>query len=552
MSLENQVTRVSIGMKDTLKTLINKLGGNVTDELIDQYPELAASLDQVDTALSNKAPAGYGLGDVGKQVTDLNDAQESGFYSAIGAANIPTGIVSSQYASVLVLCSQKDRVTQIYFQDVTGGTGAIAVRRLNGDGWSEWEYVNPPMRAGVTYCTTERYKEKAVYKKMDTSGVIWWSTDQTTWNMEADRVGAASKNYVISRGENLITNGSALLGDNTNFSKFTFDGSDTYGAGGCFVSSDNTASSSHLILTDEYMPVDISKAYDFSYYIKTSSSSAKYYSFLDMFDIDKNEIKYDHVTWVSGTTTTLASELKKGDTTVILTSVSNWIDSQYDHQRGFIFWNYTNSFGYQYPIETYSRNKYANQWANGTNAINTSTNTITLSSAWSGPTYPAGTSVSQCTSGSTYVYLDAGTTKTANTWVKQRFTMLPSQFRDGTAFVKCGWLMNYFNSGGSDVTTKLSTVSVTCQSNIPIMQTVTLTSANWNSSAKTQTITVPGVLANETKQLITPAPALASQAAYYEAVILCTGQAADKLTFTAKKVPTDDLTVYVTIQEVGA
>ena len=60
------------------------------------------------------------------------------------------------------------------------------------------------------------------------------------------------------------------------------------------------------------------------------------------------------------------------------------------------------------------------------------------------------------------------------------------------------------------------------------------------------------MLADETKQLITPTPALASQAAYYDAVILCTGQAADKLTFTAKKVPTDDLTVYVTIQEVGA
>lgn len=78
----------------------------------------------------------------------------------------------------------------------------------------------------------------------------------------------------------------------------------------------------------------------------------------------------------------------------------------------------------------------------------------------------------------------------------------------------------------------------------------TLSAAGWHNSL--QTITVSGVLADETKQLITPTPALASQAAYYDAVILCTGQAADKLTFTAKKVPTNDLTVYVTIQEVGA
>ena len=81
---------------------------------------------------------------------------------------------------------------------------------------------------------------------------------------------------------------------------------------------------------------------------------------------------------------------------------------------------------------------------------------------------------------------------------------------------------------------------------------VTLTASGWDSSAKTQTVTVSGVLADETKQLITPTPALASQAAYYDAVILCTGQAANKLTFTAKKVPTANLTVYVTIQEVGA
>ena len=85
-----------------------------------------------------------------------------------------------------------------------------------------------------------------------------------------------------------------------------------------------------------------------------------------------------------------------------------------------------------------------------------------------------------------------------------------------------------------------------------ISRSITLSASAWNSTAKTQTITVSGVLADETKQLITPAPALASQTAYYEAVVLCTGQAANQLTFTAKKIPTTDLTVYVTIQEVSA
>ena len=116
--------------------------------------------------VSGVAPAGYGLGGTGKRVTDMNNAQESGFYSALGASNIPPNVESVQYGSVLVLCSQADRVTQIYFQDVTDGTGAIAVRRLNGNGWSDWEFINPPMKLGIEYRTTERYQGKPVYVKL--------------------------------------------------------------------------------------------------------------------------------------------------------------------------------------------------------------------------------------------------------------------------------------------------------------------------------------------------------------------------------------------------
>ena len=85
----------------------------------------------------------------------------------------------------------------------------------------------------------------------------------------------------------------------------------------------------------------------------------------------------------------------------------------------------------------------------------------------------------------------------------------------------------------------------------PKSVTVTLAAASWDSTAKTQTVTVTGVSATETAQMITPTPALASQTAYYDAGILCTGQAADSLTFTANTIPTADLTVYVVIQEVA-
>lgn len=82
----------------------------------------------------------------------------------------------------------------------------------------------------------------------------------------------------------------------------------------------------------------------------------------------------------------------------------------------------------------------------------------------------------------------------------------------------------------------------------PTVRTLTLSTAGWDSTAKTQTVTCSGVLADETAQLITVTPALASQSAYLEAGALCTAQAANALTFTATTVPTEALTVYAVIQ----
>lgn len=78
---------------------------------------------------------------------------------------------------------------------------------------------------------------------------------------------------------------------------------------------------------------------------------------------------------------------------------------------------------------------------------------------------------------------------------------------------------------------------------------VTLTTSGWSSN--TQTVTVSGVVASETAQLITPTPAIASQSAYYEAGIMCTNQGTNSLTFTCQTVPTSNLTVYVVIQPLG-
>lgn len=96
-------------------------------------------------------------------------------------------------------------------------------------------------------------------------------------------------------------------------------------------------------------------------------------------------------------------------------------------------------------------------------------------------------------------------------------------------------------------------------SKAPTSVTVILTADGWTNTVAPvepgggalghqQTVTVSGVVASETAQLITPTPAILSQSAYYKAGIMCTIQAENSLTFTCQTVPTSTLTVYVVIQ----
>lgn len=85
---------------------------------------------------------------------------------------------------------------------------------------------------------------------------------------------------------------------------------------------------------------------------------------------------------------------------------------------------------------------------------------------------------------------------------------------------------------------------------IPKAKLITLTVAGWDNSAKTQSVTVAGILADESKQMIIPMPATASMTAYNDAGIQCTSQAENTLTFTADTVPTAVIQVYVTYQDV--
>ena len=121
---------------------------------------------------------------------------------------------------------------------------------------------------------------------------------------------------------------------------------------------------------------------------------------------------------------------------------------------------------------------------------------------------------------------------------------------NGNARIYDGW-----NSGanptlaGTETALKGLKLGGTSYRVAPASISVTLAANAWSNNA--QTVTVTGVLADETKQLIQPVPASASSAEYESCGVKATAQAADSLTFSCDTTPTNNLTVYVVITEVA-
>lgn len=260
----------------------------------------------------------------------------------------------------------------------------------------------------------------------------------------------------VSRGEQLVVNGSGMMGDNTNFSSWTFDGSMSNGSPGSFTRSAGDVSA---LWTNDFFPVTPSLRYRLSVDFISKLGVGRMYTFPSFYDVDKYEITASHHMYRPNTLTTLSQDLKTGDTVVHFTDLSGWDvnTSTRTYQRGFIFWNYTNTFGYTYPENTYSRNTYANLYEDSN--VNKTNHTITLSAPWSRGTYPAGTKVSQCDSGATFKYIATSNTLIPTTWASYQGiiggidysgTNASGMFPPGTAYSKIGFLWNYSGTGNGD------------------------------------------------------------------------------------------------------
>jgi hypothetical protein len=138
------------------------------------YVQNADTNAYLEGRFDTKAPAGYGLGTIGKSLTesdDLNSVWACGFYWwSVAPANAPF-----TYGAMVV----KSRSNDVFVQEITNLTPANSanagtkVQRINYAGTiTPDEWVNPPMKLGVEYRTTERYLDKPVYTMAIDCGIL--------------------------------------------------------------------------------------------------------------------------------------------------------------------------------------------------------------------------------------------------------------------------------------------------------------------------------------------------------------------------------------------
>ena len=320
------------------------------------------------------------------------------------------------------------------------------VRIRTSTGWQDLATVGPqgPPGAGAPDATT--IAKGSIQLAGDLTGTA------ALPRIAAGVVTDGSKLYVQSRGLNLITNGSGLLGTNENFSAFTFDPVETHGGGGSFrinITADGRFS-------DEAMALDTSQTWVLTGWGKSGDANGANYNAANTqylgiasYDIDGSLITAPYAGRHPGSVnTTLAVALNPGNTTMTLTSATGWGDTGSAYSRTFSWWPYVNSKGYSYPAYGYTRNFSAiDAWAPG----GVSGNVITLRAPWAGPALPAGTPVRRILDGGTYKYIAAANAAVPNVWTRYRGYLsgvdtlgdnISSQFFAGTAFVRLVFLVN--------------------------------------------------------------------------------------------------------------
>ena len=168
----------------------------------------------VAAALSNKAPAGFGLGGQSKELTsgdDLNTIWENGWYrwgssSPQNAPKMTSDVGGALYIFSRVANYDSQNVLQEYWS-LNQGAQNKAHRICRNGVWGPLEWINPSMQIGVEYRTTERHNGKPVYKKAVNTGALSAGTSKSVAH-GVENIGLRlSALYGINNdGDNLVGN----------------------------------------------------------------------------------------------------------------------------------------------------------------------------------------------------------------------------------------------------------------------------------------------------------------------------------------------------------
>lgn len=284
-------------------------------------------------------------------------------------------------------------------------------------------------------------------------GFFYIDGKKTTASANESQAIEYAKKYVQSRGQNLVTNGTGLLGDNTNFPDFTFVSDDVKVGGGSFYSKAKTTRT----FSSEIIPVDADKTYRQSAWIKSKNGVGLQSFGVQCLDIDGKPIQWEHYLTDGTGTVFLTKPLKQGDTEVHVSDVSPWLgmDSAWKNStestRGLVLWGYVSDTGKVYKEGEYSRYNHL-----GITDIDAEKKVLTLSRPFrvsykgsSNGEFPAGHKLSRVRPGPTYTYNVFYGKTVEKSWTKYTGYVAGQgledyhKFRPATAFVQILILLNY-------------------------------------------------------------------------------------------------------------
>lgn len=158
-----------------------------------------------------------------------------------------------------------------------------------------------------------------------------------------------------------------------------------------------------LVEADDPIPINAAQRYRLSANVSTvGNTTAKQSVGYTAYDRDGQMIEPQHVTrYLFAVDTTLARELKPGDTTIELSDATGWSNLSSDPStRALAWYGYRDASGNTYADYTYTRNIASNPGLGLWSAGAVVGNRITLRQPWNGPTLPSGIAVRNAVTGS--------------------------------------------------------------------------------------------------------------------------------------------------------